>query len=214
MVLLIFPFYENLEDADRLGIFFFILETMGWLWGVAASLQWSTHSILAELSTALIYAPDLTTAYICVCHHQNFRQESPLSIATLSSFAVLVQNSLSIPGWKLLHSPSSRFQPFYWQINHPLSLKLFVCHHLTYLSFGGVIERHFVTLNIWDLDFLKEISIQENAYTHKNSPTPKRSKTKPRYICNICAVFEMAISFLTLYWCLLLRWVLALRLWR
>lgn len=93
-------------------------------------------------------------------------------------------NSLSTSGWNLLHSldsPPLIFLAIHW------SFTLFVCHHLTCLPFRGIMERPFLPWNSWDLNFLREISIWENAYTHRNSPFPKRNKTKRSHVCNVCA---------------------------
>lgn len=140
-VLLIFPFYENLEDLETLGFFFFFFP----FWKQrAGSEEWLLPCNGAH---TLHFTWAVGCTYLCClldhCMHLNLPPQEfqrtiktrfPLTIPPLSSFAALVQNS--VYSWMtLLHSPSSRFQPFYWQINHPLSLNLFVITWLVWLAY-------------------------------------------------------------------------------
>lgn len=153
-VLLIFPFYENLEDLETLGIFFSILETKGWLWGVAASLQWGTY----------------TPFYLSCRLHLFMLLTWPLHAFEFAITRISEDHKDKIPPSQYFHSlhllPLSRilclflddtftftFQqiPAILLANKSSLVSQSLCHHLTCLTclpFRNIMERHFVSLNI------------------------------------------------------------------
>lgn len=169
MVAFILGSYENLEYLGIPGIYFYFGSNRLALRSGCLLEMGHTRSILPELSARYsCYLPDNYKPFFATTKFSENHKNKIPHPQYLPSLLLLSQSRiLPVPEWKLFHSSVSL--QLILLANKVSVIFCALYHHLTCLMFTSIMKKFVLSLNGWDLNFLRNIYIWENVYTQNNS---------------------------------------------